>query len=95
MADTRRFWRFGGGYSLEQSTRPQTVGYALVDSPVAQLTWILDKFHAWTDHDGFVEDAVGRDRILDTVTLYWLSASGGSSGSTLSNGNIASLLLGG
>ena len=79
VADTRCFWRFGGGYSLQQSTRPQTVGYALVDSPVAQLTWILDKFYLWTDHQGFVEEAVSRDRILDMVTLYWLTASGGSS----------------
>ena len=45
-ADTRRFWRFGGGYSLQQSTRTQTVGYTLVGSPVAQLTRILDKFHS-------------------------------------------------
>ncbi len=79
LADTRRFWRTGGGYSLQQSTKPQTIGYALVDSPVGQLTWILDKFHSWTDHQGDVEDAVSRDRILDTVTLYWLTASGGSS----------------
>ncbi|GMA87650.1 hypothetical protein GCM10025868_29000 [Angustibacter aerolatus] len=77
--ETRRFWRFGSGYSLEQSTRPQTIGYGLVDSPVALLTWVLDKFWAWTDHTGDVETAVGRDRILDTVTLYWLSATGASS----------------
>lgn len=79
VADTRRFWRYGGGYSLQQSTRPQVLAYALVDSPVAQLTWVLDKFYAWTDCDGHPERAVSRDRILDTVTLYWLSASGGSS----------------
>lgn len=79
VAETRRFWRFGGGYSLQQSTRPQTVAYALVDSPVAQLTWILDKFHSWTDHEGSVEAAVSWDRILDTVTLYWLTGTGGSS----------------
>lgn len=46
---------------------------------MAQLTWILDKFHSWPDHRGSVEDAVSRDRILDTVALYWLTASGGSS----------------
>ena len=79
MADTRRFWRYGGGYSLQQSTRPQTVAYGLVDSPVALLTWVLDKFYAWTDCHGHPENAVSRDRILDTVTLYWLTASGGSS----------------
>jgi pimeloyl-ACP methyl ester carboxylesterase len=79
VADTRSFWQSGGGYSLQQSTRPQTVAYALADSPVAQLTWILDKFYAWTDCAGHPENAVSRDRILDTVTLYWLSASGASS----------------
>jgi pimeloyl-ACP methyl ester carboxylesterase len=79
LADSRHFWRVGGGYSLQQSTRPQTVAYALVDSPVAQLTWILDKFQAWTDHEGSVETAVSRDRILDTVTMYWLTGTGGSS----------------
>ncbi len=68
-----------GGYSLQQSTRPQTVAYALVDSPVALLTWIVDKFHSWTDHRETPEPAVARDRILDTVTLYWLTATGGSS----------------
>jgi pimeloyl-ACP methyl ester carboxylesterase len=79
VANTRAFWRRGSGYSLQQSTRPQTVGYGLTDSPVAQLTWILDKFYAWTDCAGHPENAVSRDRILDTVTLYWLSRSGGSS----------------
>ena len=79
VADTRRFWRYGGGYSLQHSTRPQTVAYALVDSPVALLAWILDKFWAWTDHTGDLEEAVSRDRVLDTVTLYWLTRSGGSS----------------
>ncbi len=79
VADTRWFWRFGSGYSLQQSTRPQTLAYALADSPVAQLTWILDKFYAWTDCAGHPENAVDRDRILDTVTLYWLGLAGGSS----------------
>ena len=78
-ADTRLFWRFGSGYSLQQSTRPQALAYGLADSPVAQLAWILDKFYAWTDCAGHPENAVSRDQILDTVTLYWLSASGGSS----------------
>jgi pimeloyl-ACP methyl ester carboxylesterase len=75
----RRFYRSGGGYSLEQSTRPQTVAYALVDSPIAQLTWVLEKFQGWTDCDGHPENAVSRDRILDNVMLYWLPATGGSS----------------
>ena len=79
LAETRHFWRFGSGYSLEQSTKPQTVAYALLDSPVAQLTWILEKLHSWTDNSGDVESAVTRDQILDIATFYWLSRTGGSS----------------
>jgi epoxide hydrolase len=75
VAATKDFWRVGGGYSLQQSTRPQTLAYGLVDSPVAQLTWILDKFLTWTDP----RSPVNRDDVLDTVTLYWLTATGGSS----------------
>ena len=69
----------GMGYAIQQRTRPQTTGYGLVDSPVAQLTWIVDKFCAWTDNDGHPESAVSRDEMLDTVTLYWMTASGSSS----------------
>lgn len=79
LAASREFRRVGGGYSLEHSTRPQTVAYLLTDSPVAQLTWVLDKLWAWTDHDGDLGQAVGVDQVLDLVTLYWLSATGGSS----------------
>jgi hypothetical protein len=67
------------GYSKEQSTRPQTVGYALVDSPVGQLAWIIEKFFQWTDCDGHPENVLTRDELLDNVTLYWLTASGASS----------------
>jgi pimeloyl-ACP methyl ester carboxylesterase len=79
LAALREFRDLGRGYSLQQSTRPQTVGYLLTDSPVAQLTWLLDKFWAWTDHDGDPASAISRDRMLDTVTFYWLSATAGSS----------------
>ncbi len=79
LAAMREFRRVGGGYSLEQSTRPHTVGYVLTDSPVAQLTWLLDKFWAWTDNDGDPASAISPDRMLDTATLYWLSATAGSS----------------
>ncbi|MCK0172695.1 MULTISPECIES: epoxide hydrolase family protein [Mycobacteriaceae] len=67
------------GYFTQQSTRPQTLGYGLVDSPVAQLAWIVEKFYAWTDCDGHPENAVPRDKMLDNVMLYWLTASGASS----------------
>ncbi len=79
LAETRAFWQRCGGYSLEQSTRPQTLAYALTDSPIGQLAWIVEKFHEWTDNDGRPEDIVARDRILDTVSLYWFTASAGSS----------------
>jgi epoxide hydrolase len=71
--------RWGTGYADQQSTRPQTLGYGLADSPMAQAAWIIEKFHAWTDHDGDHEEAVSRDRLLDNVMLYWLGNTGASS----------------
>lgn len=67
------------GYSKQQSTRPQTLGYGLVDSPAGQAAWILEKFWAWTDCDGHPENVISRDRLLDNVMLYWLPATGVSS----------------
>jgi epoxide hydrolase len=71
--------RWGMGYSTQQSTRPQTLGYGLVDSPSAQAAWVVEKFWAWTDNNGHPEDAVSRDRLLDNVMHYWLPAAGASS----------------
>jgi epoxide hydrolase len=67
------------GYSSQQRTRPQTLGYGLADSPTGQLAWILEKFWAWTDCDGHPENALTRDELLDNVMLYWLTNSGASS----------------
>ena len=67
------------GYSKQQSTRPQTIGYGLVDSPAGQAAWILEKFQTWTDNDGSPEDAISRDELLDNVMMYWLSGAGASS----------------
>lgn len=67
------------GYFLLQSTRPQTVGYALTDSPVGQAAWIYEKFQAWTDNDGDVESVLSRDEMLDDISLYWLSQTAASS----------------
>ncbi len=67
------------GYSKQQSTRPQTVGYGLVDSPVGQMAWIMEKFWAWTDCDGHPENVLTRDEMLDNVMVYWLNAAGASS----------------
>jgi pimeloyl-ACP methyl ester carboxylesterase len=68
------------GYSKQQSTRPQTLGYALTDSPVGQAAWILEKFWKWTDCDGHPENVLSRDELLDNVMLYWLPATAASSG---------------
>jgi len=69
----------GLGYSTQQSTRPQTLGYALADSPVGQAAWIYEKFHAWTDNEGEPEQALSRDAMLDAIMLYWLTDSAASS----------------
>ena len=71
--------RWGMGYSEEQATRPQTLGYGLVDSPVAQMAWIVEKFWAWSDCDGHPENVLTQDELLDNVMLYWATASGASS----------------
>ncbi|MFD4790053.1 epoxide hydrolase family protein [Streptomyces sp. NPDC058459] len=67
------------GYADVQSTRPQTLSYALTDSPVGQLAWIAEKFKEWTDSADRPEDAVDRDHMLTDVTLYWLTGTAGSS----------------
>ena len=79
LAALKHYQDWDSGYSKEQSTRPQTVGYGLVDSPAGQAAWILEKFWAWTDCNGHPENALTRDELLDNVMLYWLTASGASS----------------
>jgi pimeloyl-ACP methyl ester carboxylesterase len=76
LESLRRAQESGDGYSLEQSTRPQTIGYGLVDSPVALCAWIVEKFLAWTDGELF--EVIGRDRFLDNLMLYWLTGTGAS-----------------
>ena len=71
--------RWGTGYSKQQSTRPQTVGYGLTDSPAGQCAWIVEKFWAWTDCDGHPENVLTRDELLDNVMFYWLPAAAASS----------------
>ena len=67
------------GYSKQQSTRPQTLGYGLADSPIGQAAWILEKFYQWMDCDGHPENIVSRDELLDNVMFYWLTDTGASS----------------
>lgn len=79
LAGMKHYQDWDSGYSKQQSTRPQTLGYGLVDSPIGQAAWIMEKFWAWTDCDGHPENALSRDKMLDDVMMYWLTASGASS----------------
>lgn len=79
LAAAAHYDTWDSGYSKQQSTRPQTLGYGLTDSPVGQLAWIVEKFWAWTDCDGHPENALTRDEMLDNVMLYWLTGSAASS----------------
>jgi microsomal epoxide hydrolase len=76
---TGRFMQDGTGWQRIQSTRPQTLSYALTDSPVGQLAWIAEKYKEWTDSAKVPEDAVSRDHLLTAVSIYWLTATAGSS----------------
>ncbi|MFB7406584.1 epoxide hydrolase family protein [Streptomyces sp. NPDC056202] len=76
--ETRDFWQHRAAYAKQQASRPQTIGYALVDSPVGLLAWILDKFAEWSDTEDSPFETMSRDRVLDDVTLYWLTRTGAS-----------------
>lgn len=77
------YQHWGSGYSKQQATRPQTLGYGLADSPVGQMAWVVEKYREWTDceRNGLrhPEHVLSRDELLDTVMLYWLTNSGASS----------------
>ena len=75
----KNFSAEGLGYHKVQSTRPQTVGYLLADSPAGQAAWILEKFREWTDCDGHPENVLTRDELIDNIMFYWLTNSGASS----------------
>ncbi|HVB42034.1 MAG TPA: epoxide hydrolase [Streptosporangiaceae bacterium] len=74
-----RYRKEESGYSTQQSTRPQTIGYGLTDSPAGLAGWIVEKFHGWTDCDGHPENVFTRDQLLDNVMMYWLPGTGASS----------------
>ncbi|WP_306319576.1 MULTISPECIES: epoxide hydrolase family protein [unclassified Streptomyces] len=76
--DTRDFWQRRAAYAKQQASRPQTIGYSLVDSPVGLLAWILDKFAEWSDTEDSPFETIPMDRVLDDVTLYWLTRTGAS-----------------
>jgi pimeloyl-ACP methyl ester carboxylesterase len=79
LASFERYQTWGNGYSQQQATRPQTLGYSLADSPIGQAAWIYEKFFEWTDCDGDPRNALDLDEMLDNIMLYWLPGNGASS----------------
>ena len=67
------------GYQAIQGTRPQTLAFGLTDSPAGLAAWIAEKFHAWSDCAGTIENAIARDVLLANISLYWFTAAIGSS----------------
>jgi hypothetical protein len=79
VEEQQRLWADAKAYLDLQSTRPQTLAYAITDSPTGQLAWIVEKFKEWTDEAADLpEDAVDRDQLLTNVSIYWFTRSGAS-----------------
>jgi pimeloyl-ACP methyl ester carboxylesterase len=78
--DWIRHRQWDSGYSRQQSTRPQTLAYGLTDSPAFQCAWIAEKFWAWMDCEGDPLTVLTEDELLDNIMMYWIPATGGSSG---------------
>ena len=79
LSRTQDYLKNGNGYVAIQATRPQTLAYGLNDSPIGLLSWIIEKFWAWSDHDGHPEDAISRDELLTNLSIYWFTQTAGSS----------------
>jgi len=79
LQNLAQYGRWESGYAVQQATRPQTVGYALADSPIGQAAWIYEKFKAWTDCVDTPESILSWDQLLDNIMIYWLSNSAASS----------------
>lgn len=72
-ATSAEWWRAEGGYKAIQSTRPQTLGYALNDSPAGLAAWIAEKWRSWSDCHGDLDGRIPRDFLLTLLTLYWVT----------------------
>ncbi len=79
LADLRHAEAYESGYAEQMTTKPQTVGYALTDSPAGLCAWVVEKFASWTDSGGTPETVLTRDEMLDDITLYWLTRTATSS----------------
>ncbi|MFT3955709.1 MAG: epoxide hydrolase [Piscinibacter sp.] len=79
LVELNRWLKEETGYSTQQATRPQTLAYALTDSPVGLAAWIAEKFRAWSDCGGDIDSVFDRDHLLADISLYWFSGAIGSS----------------
>jgi pimeloyl-ACP methyl ester carboxylesterase len=79
LRDEPRFGPDETGYSQIQGSKPQTIGYALNDSPVGQAAWIVEKYHKWCDCHGDPENRYSKDDLITTVMIYWLTRTATSS----------------
>ncbi len=73
------WWHTEGAYTMLQSTKPQTLGYGLNDSPVGLASWILEKFNSWSDNKGNIENSFTKDELLTNIMIYWVSGTINSS----------------
>lgn len=79
FAKGKRWSQEEGAYAILQSTKPQTLAYGLNDSPAGLASWIVEKFHTWSDCDGDIESRFSKDELLTNITLYWVTETIGSS----------------
>ena len=79
LEELARWLREEAGYQAIQGTRPQTLAFALTDSPAGLAAWIVEKFRAWSDCGGDVEAVFGKDELLANIALYWFTGAIGSS----------------
>ena len=79
LAAMQKFQMAQGAYNMIQSTRPQTLGAGLHDSPTALAAWIIEKFQAWNDNDGDMEKSFTKDELLNNIMIYWVTGNISSS----------------
>lgn len=79
LAEAQRWRDTEAGYQAIQGTKPQTLAYALTDSPVGLAAWIVEKFRSWSDCGGEVERRFSKDDLLTNIMIYWVSGCIGSS----------------
>jgi microsomal epoxide hydrolase len=79
LIDLKQWLREETGYQWIQGTKPQTLAFALTDSPAGLAAWIAEKFRSWSDCGGTIENAIPRDRMLADISLYWFTGAIGSS----------------